>query len=164
MRLDDPGRKSVFDVQLDQPLSVHVNQQQLVQVFVNLLQNACYASPADKPITLLGQTSDNQVSVRVVNQGDAIEPDKLAHIFEPFFTTKPVGEGTGLGLSLVYSILAQHGGRVTAQSTASNGTSFEVNLPLAGSVDGIVNTDKSDATTTLLTSDNTSQSEHYRKP
>jgi two-component system NtrC family sensor kinase len=59
-----------------------------------------------------------------------IAPENLKRIFEPFFTTKPVGQGTGLGLSLAYSIAQRHGGRLEASSQVGVGSKFRLTLPI----------------------------------
>ena len=69
--------------------------------------------------------------VRVIDKGTGIDAEDHAHIFEPFFTTKPVGDGTGLGLPLVYSILTQHSGKISVNADHSEGTCFELSLPLS---------------------------------
>jgi two-component system NtrC family sensor kinase len=69
--------------------------------------------------------------VRIVDEGEGIPEDHLSHIFEPFFTTKDVGEGTGLGLSVAYGIVRDHGGWIDVQSEVGKGTEFRVYLPLA---------------------------------
>jgi len=131
VRLDEQAKNIQFIEDFDKPLPVNVNAQQLVQVFVNLVQNACYASPQQQPITLQGEIIENQVLVRVMDRGTGIDAADQAHIFEPFFTTKPVGDGTGLGLPLVYSILTQHSGKISVNTDHSEGTCFELSLPLS---------------------------------
>ena len=131
VRLDEQAKNFEFIETIDRPLPVNVNVQQLLQVFVNLVKNACYASPQMQPITLQGEIVDQQVVVRVIDRGTGIDAEDQAHIFEPFFTTKPVGDGTGLGLPLVYSILTQHGGKISVNTDHSDGTCFEVSLPLS---------------------------------
>ena len=70
------------------------------------------------------------VSVSVRDTGKGIAPEHLSRIFEPFFTTKPVGQGTGLGLALSYTIVQKHKGRFEVRSTVGQGSSFCIWLPL----------------------------------
>jgi len=67
--------------------------------------------------------------VRVRDRGEGIAPENLAHVFEPFFTTKDVGTGTGLGLSVTYGIVSDHGGWMTVESQPGMGTTFALFLP-----------------------------------
>ncbi|MEE8395280.1 MAG: ATP-binding protein, partial [bacterium] len=76
--------------------------------------------------------SGKYVRIAVTDNGVGIDPETLGHIFEPFFTTKGVGEGTGLGLSTVFGIVADHGGGFGVSTELGKGTTFEVFLPLAG--------------------------------
>jgi len=101
----------------------------LMQVFVNLINNACDASPKNGRVTIKGQTRDQELIVETIDQGPGIQGLAREHLFEPFFTTKPVGQGTGLGLSLAYSIVANHNGKLRVGNTES-GTSMVVSLPL----------------------------------
>ena len=103
---------------------------QINQVFMNLLMNAVQAIKEHGRITIrTGQEGDN-VWVEVEDTGSGIDPKNLSRIFDPFFTTKPVGQGTGLGLSLSYSIVQKHGGRIEVRSEVGKGTVFRVVLPL----------------------------------
>jgi two-component system NtrC family sensor kinase len=106
---------------------------QLNQVFMNLLVNAAQAIESYGVITIrTGQDSDSGgVWVEIADTGKGIEPEVLPRIFEPFFTTKPIGQGTGLGLSLSYGIIQQHGGSIEVQSEVGCGTTFRVRLPHA---------------------------------
>ena len=67
--------------------------------------------------------------IRVTDNGNGIAEQFVPHIFEPFFTTKPIGQGTGLGLSLSRAIAEQHGGSLTLASTSSAGSCFLLKLP-----------------------------------
>ncbi len=101
------------------------------QVFLNLLMNAVHASPSGSVITLRTRVhQDDAVEVEVEDTGHGISPEHLPHIFEPFFTTKPVGEGMGLGLSVCYGIIRDHGGIIEVDSTLGRVTIFRVRLPL----------------------------------
>ena len=102
---------------------------QLNQVFMNLLVNASHAIEERGTITIRTGHDDSQVWVEVQDTGRGIKPENLSRIFEPFFTTKPVGEGTGLGLSLSYGIVQKHGGRIEVKSELGQGTTFKVILP-----------------------------------
>ncbi|MFP2911358.1 ATP-binding protein [Pyxidicoccus sp. 3LFB2] len=102
----------------------------LVQVFVNLITNACHAmQPGGAVYLATGQDGQDAV-VTVRDTGTGIDPKHLQRIFEPFFTTKPEGKGTGLGLSICQGIVENHGGRLTVHSSMGEGTTFTVRLPL----------------------------------
>ncbi|MBV4456873.1 hybrid sensor histidine kinase/response regulator [Pseudomonas sp. COR58] len=104
---------------------------QINQVIMNLIVNAAQAmGPERGTITLrTGQRADT-AWVEVADTGSGIAPDTLQKIFDPFFTTKPVGQGTGLGLSLSYGIVKKHGGEISVRSELGAGTTFRVELPL----------------------------------
>ena len=74
--------------------------------------------------------------IEIADTGPGIPPNVLPHIFEPFFTTKEEGEGTGLGLSLVYGIVENHGGQIRARSVPGQGTRFIIKLPITPKADG----------------------------
>ncbi len=96
------------------------NEQKLIQVFINLLSNARDASPAKGRIIIDCSASVKGLRVWVQDQGSGINSHDLDQVLDPFFTTKPVGEGTGLGLSLVYSIIQEHGGELIIESRHQN--------------------------------------------
>ena len=104
---------------------------QLNQVFMNLLVNASHAMESLGTITLRTFCwNDNEVCIEVSDTGKGIAPEHLTRVFEPFFTTKPVGQGTGLGLSLAYGIVQKHHGRIEVESTVGQGTTFRVIIPI----------------------------------
>ncbi len=111
-----------------EPVIVTGNVAELEQVLCNLILNGVQAMTGRGTITLRTGTSG---TVAVEDQGPGIPAEVLPHIFEPFFTTKDVGEGTGLGLSVSYGIVSDHGGTIEAESTR-RGARFIVHLPLAG--------------------------------
>lgn len=109
---------------------VECSANQIKQVIMNLIVNAAHAIPQHGNIWLrLGQ-HESWVWLEVEDDGPGIPEDKLSRIFEPFFTTKPVGQGTGLGLSLSYSIIERHHGRIEVSSTEGKGSRFRVWLPV----------------------------------
>jgi signal transduction histidine kinase len=93
------------------------------------LTNAIDASGPGQVITVESQCHANQVMIAVTDQGKGIAEEHLSKIFEPFFTTKMVGEGTGLGLSLTYNIIQEHGGSISVDGSAPSGCRFEILLP-----------------------------------
>lgn len=103
----------------------------LNQVFVNLLSNAAQAiDKKDGVIVVRTALEQDHVQISVSDNGSGIAAADLHHVFEPFFTTKPLGQGTGLGLSLSYSIVRKHHGSIEVESTPGAGTTFTVRLPL----------------------------------
>jgi signal transduction histidine kinase len=117
----------------DVPEEVHVlgDRQRLSQVLVNLCTNACDASPDEARVTVRARCQASQVIVEVTDRGAGMTPAVRARAMEPFFTTKMPGEGTGLGLSLVYSIVTDLGGTLELQSEVGVGTTVRVQLPSA---------------------------------
>jgi two-component system, NtrC family, sensor kinase len=110
---------------------VNVNDEQLVQVLMALLINAMDAMKDEGTITLRTRSPElGWVAIEVEDQGEGIRRADLPRIFEPFFTTKPVGHGTGLGLSVCYSIVSDHGGRIDVTSVFGRGSTFRVLLPV----------------------------------
>ncbi len=106
---------------------VLVDENQLVQVFVNLILNALDAMPNGGSITIKAYPEDNMVKVSFTDTGVGIEKENLQRIFDPFFTTKE--KGTGLGLAISYSIIKSFGGDIQVESTPMKGTTFTVVLP-----------------------------------
>ncbi len=112
---------------------------EIQQVIVNLVVNACDAlRESESPIrvrvgmtekAIAGETTKRFAFVSVEDAGTGIDEESLKHIFEPFFTTKDVGEGTGLGLSVVYGIVQDHGGILDVKSSVGVGTNITVYLP-----------------------------------
>ncbi|WP_431082048.1 ATP-binding protein [Pseudomonas thivervalensis] len=104
---------------------------QINQVIMNLIVNAAQAiGPERGTITLRNGVSDETVWIEVADNGSGIPPETLQKIFDPFFTTKPIGQGTGLGLSLSYGIVKKHNGEITVRSEVGVGTTFRVELPV----------------------------------
>ncbi|WP_231759712.1 ATP-binding protein [Microbulbifer elongatus] len=110
------------------------DNQRLIQVFINLLSNARDASPDGGHIEVEGYTRTGLACIAVTDNGPGISPAHRERILEPFFTTKEPGEGTGLGLAMVYSIVEEHGGQLELVSPAhpetGRGARFIVQIPL----------------------------------
>lgn len=129
VRLSHAGKQLEFEIQCEPAHEVYGDRQRLLQVFVNLLSNACDASQPGDRITLSSQSLGEQMAIEVTDQGSGIPEEMLDEIFEPFFTTKQPGEGTGLGLSMVYNIVQEHAGTITVHSREGRGTVVQLHLP-----------------------------------
>lgn len=108
---------------------------QINQVFLNIITNAVHAMPERAEpgvITLRTSVSGegDMVQVEIQDNGKGIPADVLPHIFDPFYTTKPIGQGTGMGLSISYKIIQEHGGRILVDTALDVGTVFTILLPL----------------------------------
>ena len=99
------------------------------QVFMNLLVNAVQAIESRGTITIRTGATESTVWVEISDTGKGISVENQKRIFEPFFTTKAVGQGTGLGLSLAYSIIQKHHGKLEVTSEVGHGSSFRVEIP-----------------------------------
>jgi hypothetical protein len=108
---------------------------QIDQVFMNLVTNAAQAigdRPQGGTIRITARRRDDgMVEIMVADDGPGIPPEVVPRIFDPFFTTKDVGEGSGLGLSIVHGIVDRHGGHIDVESKPGAGTTFRVILPAA---------------------------------
>jgi PAS domain S-box-containing protein len=110
---------------------VECHPNQVNQVFMNLLVNACQAMGETGTLTITTRVVDgDSVEVRIADTGCGISDEKLPRIFDPGFTTKGALLGTGLGLSIVYQIVEGHGGEIAVASDVGKGTVFTVRLPV----------------------------------
>jgi PAS domain S-box-containing protein len=107
------------------------DRSQLEQVILNLAVNARDAMPAGGPLTVATRAVGAWIAIEVRDEGVGMPLEVQARIFEPYFTTKPEGQGTGLGLAMVYGIVTQSGGRIEVSSVPGAGTTFTVLLPRA---------------------------------
>jgi signal transduction histidine kinase len=127
-------QKQHIDVTLDLqgPLSlVEASEDQLEEVFMNLVLNARDAMPEGGELMICTQEDDSCVQAQVIDTGQGIDPEIEDRIFEPFFTTK--GEkGTGLGLAISHSIVDEHNGEIEVESEVGRGTTFNLRLPKIG--------------------------------
>lgn len=106
-------------------------EDQIMQVLVNLTINAVDAMPAEGGVLTVTTGGDAEgVTISIQDTGIGILPEYKEHIFEPFFSTKAEAEGTGLGLSVSYGIVAGHGGRIDVLSKPGQGSTFTVTLPV----------------------------------
>jgi signal transduction histidine kinase len=101
------------------------------QVFFNLLVNAVQACGAGGIVAVRTRFEAGKAVVEVQDNGCGIKPEHRSRLFEPFFTTKPIGQGTGLGLSVSYGIIRDHGGNIEVESEVGRGTTFRVRIPLS---------------------------------
>jgi two-component system sensor histidine kinase HydH len=105
---------------------VQADAGQLKQVLLNILMNSLEAMPQDGRVAIRTANENGYLDIVIADTGPGIEPKHLPHIFDPFYTTKPTG--TGLGLSVVHSIIQEHGGRVTIASQPGLGTRVTLRL------------------------------------
>lgn len=106
---------------------------QIYQVITNLLVNASQAIEEHGTITITTARHPrrkNRLQIQIHDTGSGMPEETRKKIFDPFFTTKPVGEGTGLGLSVSYGIIESHGGLIDVESTEGKGTCFTIQLPI----------------------------------
>ncbi len=122
-----------IEKQIDPDLRITGFPGQIDQVFMNLITNAAQAVGGREggTVRIAASTSASagDVEITVSDDGPGIPPDIIPRIFDPFFTTKDVGEGSGLGLSIVHGIVDRHGGRIEVQSQLGQGTTFRITLP-----------------------------------
>ena len=128
MTLDKNEKPIDYENRVTSDIKIEADRHQLTQVFVNLFSNARDASPTNSKVTVEAQSGREHHIISVSDQGGGIEPAMMETIFEPFVTTKDAGEGTGLGLSLVYSIIRNHGGKIRFENLYPGGR-MRIELP-----------------------------------
>ena len=116
---------------LEELPAVKCMQQQLSQVFMNILMNAAQAVEPIGKIEISTRVVDKGVEISIIDNGMGIEQENLLKVFDPFFTTKSIGEGTGLGLSTAYSIITDHGGDIVITSQVGEGTKVTILIPVS---------------------------------
>jgi signal transduction histidine kinase len=140
LRAQDKDFNISFEKEYDKTIEkINVVPQDISRVFLNIINNACYAANDKKK--RLGNGFSPLLKISTKNLGDKVEvhikdngmgiPDKIkSELFNPFFTTKPTGEGTGLGLSLSYDIVVkQHNGEIKVESKEGEGAEFIIIIP-----------------------------------
>ena len=133
---------STFNVEMKTDFSSDVvpidcHPQELQRVLLNLCSNGMYEAVkssiagGDEPVLSIRSVVEaGNIVVEVTDNGRGVPEDIRDKIFQPFFTTKPTGEGTGLGLSMSYDIVKQHGGELKLESEVGKGTTFRMTMPV----------------------------------
>jgi signal transduction histidine kinase len=147
MRANDAAFNVTIEKEYDETIGkLSVVPQDISRVFLNLINNACYAAHQKQkekrkeqtantddfsPTLSVGtKNSGDKIDIRIRDNGNGIPPDIREKIFNPFFTTKPTGQGTGLGLSISYDIIVQqHRGEINVETEEGKFTEFVVRLP-----------------------------------
>jgi signal transduction histidine kinase len=111
--------------------AVQAYPSKLGQVFLNVLRNAVQAveGRAEAEVVVRGRASDDSIEIEVVDNGVGIPAEVLPRVAQPFFTTKP--QGTGLGLWISQTLMAEHGGQLAVRSVARSGTTVRLSLPIS---------------------------------
>jgi two-component system, NtrC family, sensor kinase len=116
---------------ITQKLEIEPDGSQIQQAVIALATNGIDAMPRGGTLTFRAMAKNDRIVIEVEDTGTGIPQDDMPKIFEPFFTTKEVGRGTGLGLSVCYGIVSEHGGRLSVRSNIGKGTTFSIFLPTA---------------------------------
>lgn len=134
-KLDGIEIRTSYDRSVGQLL---MDEKKISQVLINLLMNAIYAVGGRGVITVETGMAENgdKSFVKVHDDGPGIQAADMARIFDPFFTTKPTGQGTGLGLSVSYGIVKNHGGDIRVESAPGQGAAFTIMLPTPAELNG----------------------------
>jgi two-component system NtrC family sensor kinase len=111
-------------------LEAQLDTIQLTQVLFNILINSIYVSPKLSTINVTVYNDETNFFIEISDEGPGIKEEYKSKIFEPFFTTKPIGEGSGLGLSVVHGIIKSHKGDIISFDNPPKGTVFQIRLPL----------------------------------
>jgi PAS domain S-box-containing protein len=131
--LDKKGKSMSYEVDCDADIQISGDAQRLLQVLLNLINNSRDASQPDSTINLSAIRSNNLITINIEDEGVGIPGAIRDRIFDPFFTTKEAGEGTGLGLSLVYSIVGDLHGNIDiispTQPDTGRGTRVVLTFP-----------------------------------
>jgi signal transduction histidine kinase len=140
LRAKDKSFNATLKTDFDETIgNINIIPQDIGRVILNLITNAFYAvnekskqgiADYEPTVSVSTKRINNQVVIRVTDNGNGIPPNILDKIFQTFFTTKPTGQGTGLGLSLSYDIVKAHGGELMVESKEGAGSEFLIQLPI----------------------------------
>jgi two-component system, NtrC family, sensor kinase len=144
LRAKDKTFNADFKMEFEENLpKIEVVTQDFGRVLLNLISNAFYAvgkrekegretgESFEPTVNVITKSINNQLVIKISDNGTGMPEAVKAKIFQPFFTTKPTGEGTGLGLSLAYDIVTKgHNGTIDVQSVENQGTEFTITLPI----------------------------------
>ena len=124
----------VKGIQVNQQFSNHLSQvevmeDQIKQGILSFIQNSADSISGEGQITLTTEQQGSQLKIKIQDTGHGISEDDIENLFDPFFTTK-AQQGTGLGLSVSYGIIRDHGGDIEVKSELDKGTTFTINLPI----------------------------------
>ena len=112
---------------LEDSLLIQGNESEVSKIWSNLIANSIYAMQNKGNLWITGRSDQHNVIITVANDGPAIPEEVQARLFEPFYTTKPIGEGSGMGLSIVFTIVASLNGSVECESKDT--TTFTITIP-----------------------------------
>ena len=120
--------------QLGKEKELEIDHDQIIQVLTNLINNSIHAMPNGGKIIIHTEGNKHDIFLKIEDNGTGIPQKNLSKIFEPFFTTKQSGQGTGLGLSVIYGIIKMHKGDISVKSNTDpdkgpTGTTFKIRLP-----------------------------------
>lgn len=118
----------VKDIEYVPPIKI--NPDQIQQVFLNLILNALDAMPDGGRLDISIKHAVGSVNIIFKDNGLGMDKETAERVFDPFFTTKSPGRGTGLGMSICYGIISEHGGKITVESEAGRGSTFTITLPV----------------------------------
>lgn len=133
MRIKPEYKGIIFTTECDATdTTMEGDSDQLKQVFINVINNACEAliESDTKKINIKISSIDTELTVEISDTGAGIPKENMGKLFTPFFTTKKMGKGTGLGLAIVYGIIKMHRGEIRAVSEPGHGTTFIIKLPV----------------------------------
>jgi signal transduction histidine kinase len=125
------GPRIAVDIRVPDDVTLYLDRQRFQEALLNLIINSIQAiGDADGAITITTSREAGHKVLTISDNGPGMSPDTLQRIFDPFFSTKEVGQGTGLGLYIVYGIIEEHQGTIRVDSAPGKGTSFIIRLPL----------------------------------
>jgi signal transduction histidine kinase len=121
-----------LSVDVPDGMVLDLDKRRMQQALLNLFINGIQAMEQGGELTILAEQLENSdvIVLRVMDTGTGISSENMSKIFDPFFTTKDVGAGTGLGLSVTYGIIEQHGGKISVESEIGKGTTFTLEFPV----------------------------------
>ena len=119
-----------IEVVCDKELICMINQEAMKHILINLISNGIDAVPQGGLVSIACTKHNHLLIITCKDNGTGMNDETKKNIFHPYYTTKPAGEGTGLGLYIVYSEIKKLGGQISVSSALGEGTVFEVRIPV----------------------------------